>query len=279
VEELKRHLEQRIQAQSEGQITLFGLRQISTKLLDLELNGQQACAVEFELGIEVQAPGVWASAYQGRPLTFVLLKPLSNLQGADRWRPFRIEAKGERFVMQGYALFTPGQNGWALAGFGQTTRPLRQSAVPDEASAQCVNHLKQIGLAFRTWAVDHDDLYPFNVSTNAGGTRELCVSGSDGFDANAVAHLLVMSNELSTARFLVCPADTSKRPANGFRNLQPANLSYLVRSGTNVDERNPDEVLARCPIHGHVLLSDGTVRPEHSGGSAKAAPAPQGAER
>ena len=30
VEELKRHLEQRIQAQSEGQITLFGLRQIST---------------------------------------------------------------------------------------------------------------------------------------------------------------------------------------------------------------------------------------------------------
>ena len=30
----------------------------------------------------------------------------------------------------------------------------------------CVNNLKQIGLAFRVWALDHEDAYPMAVSTN-----------------------------------------------------------------------------------------------------------------
>ena len=278
-EQVERLLQQRIQEQSEGQITLFGFRQIAVKALDLELNGKMACAVEFEAGIEFQAPGVWASGYHGRPLTFVLIKPFTDLQGADQWRPFRIEAKGERFVVRGYALLARDADGWSLAGFGQTSRPVRQSSVPDEASAECLNHLKQIGLAFRTWAIDHDDHFPFNVSTNAGGTLELCARGEDGFDAHSAAHFRAMSNELGTARFLVCPADSSKRPAASFANLQAANVSYLVRSGTNVDEARSDETLARCPVHGHVLLCDGSVKAGSAGQPAKAAPAPPGAER
>ena len=59
----------------------------------------------------------------------------------------------------------------------------------------CSNNLKQIGLAFRTWAIDNDGQFSFNVSTNAGGTMELCVRGSDGFDTNAALHFQVMSNE------------------------------------------------------------------------------------
>jgi hypothetical protein len=261
-DEAKRLLQQRIQEQSEGQITLFGFRATGVKALDLELDGKPTCAVEFEAGIEFQSLGVWASGYRGKPLTFVLLKPFTDLSGADRWRPFRIEAKGERFVMQGYALFTPGQSGWTLAGFGQTSRPVRESTVPDEASVQCVNHLKMIGLAFRTWALDNNDHFPFNVSTNAGGTLELCARGKDGFDTNSAAHFQVMSNELSDPRILVCPADSSKRPASSFTRLQGANVSYLVRSGTNIDETNPDETLGRCPIHGHFIRCDGSVKQE-----------------
>ena len=222
---------------------------------------------------------MWASGYHGRPLTFVLLKPFTDLQGAGQWRPFRIEAKGERFVMQGYALFTGDQSGWTLAGFGQSSRPVRESTVPDEASVQCVNQLKMIGLAFRTWALDNNDHFSFNVSTNAGGTLELCVRGKDGFDAHAAAHFQVMSNELSTARILVCPAHSSKRPAGGFGNLQAANVSYLVRSGTNLDEAHPDEVLVRCPVHGHVVLCNGSVTKGNSGQSSQAVPARPGAER
>src|SRR5664279_412414 len=84
----------------------------------------------------------------------------------------------------------------------------------------CVNNLKQIGLAFRTWAIDNDGQFPFNVSTNAGGTREFCAMGSDGFDGNTVQHFQVMSNELSTPRILVCPKDRSRKPAIGFASLE-----------------------------------------------------------
>jgi hypothetical protein len=278
-DEVKRLLLQRILEQSEGQITLFGFRQTGVRAPDLELGGKPTCAVEFEAGIEFQRPGVWASGYQGRPLTFVLLKPFTDLTGADHWHPFRIEAKGERFVMQGYALFTGDQSGWALAGFGQSSRPVRQSAVPDEASVQCVNQLKLVGLAFRTWALDNGDHFPFNVSTKAGGTLELCARGKDGFDANAPIHFRVMSNELSTARILVCPADSLKRVASSFDRLETVNVSYLVRTGTNIDETNPGEVLVRCPVHGHTVFCDGSVKNGPANPSDKATPPGSGGER
>src|SRR5438034_10150255 len=36
----------------------------------------------------------------------------------------------------------------------------------------CTNNLKQIGLAFRTWALDNQDQYPMKVSANQGGASE-----------------------------------------------------------------------------------------------------------
>ena len=123
----------------------------------------------------------------------------------------------------------------------------------------CDNNLKQIGLAFRTWAIDNGDQFPFNVSTNAGGTMEFCATGADGFDSNAALHFQVMSNELSTPRILVCPKDWSRKPATVFANLQANNVSYRLHSGTNLTESNPTAVLAVCPFDGNTLLCDGTV--------------------
>jgi len=124
----------------------------------------------------------------------------------------------------------------------------------------CINHMKQIGLAFRMWSLDHGDTFPFNVSTNNGGTLELCLPGSDGFDGNAAFHFRVMSNELYTPKILVCPADGTKQAALNFESLQPRNVSYQVCSGTNVSELNPDQVLAVCLFHNNVLLCDGSVQ-------------------
>ncbi len=124
----------------------------------------------------------------------------------------------------------------------------------------CVNNMKQIGLAFRVWAIDHDDSFPFNVSTNKGGTLELSKLESDGFDRNAALHFRVMANELSTPKILVCPADGKKKAALDFESLQPGNVSYPVRSGPNVSDTNPEMVLAVCPIHNNVLLCDGSVQ-------------------
>ncbi len=124
----------------------------------------------------------------------------------------------------------------------------------------CTNNMKQIGLAIRTWAIDNDGMFPFNVSTNKGGTMEFAAPGKDGFDSNPVRILQVLSNELSTPNILVCPADSSRQPGLDFRSLTSANVSYRVRSGTNLNETSPQAVLAVCPIHNNVLLCDGSVK-------------------
>ena len=127
-------------------------------------------------------------------------------------------------------------------------------------SINCVNNLKQIGLAFRIWSLDNEDQFPFNVSATKGGTLELCARGEGGFDQNSFRHFQVMSNELNTPKILICPADPSKQLAANFSNLQANNVSYLVRSGTNITDLSPQEVLAHCPVHGHDALCDGSVR-------------------
>jgi hypothetical protein len=125
----------------------------------------------------------------------------------------------------------------------------------------CVNNLKQIGLAFRTWAIDHDGQFPFNVSTNAGGSGELCAVGPDGFDANAALHFqtLVSGTEVGPPGIVICPKDTTKTPAATFSQLSPENLTYRLRTGTNVSELSPREVLLVCPIDGNRLRCDGSV--------------------
>jgi hypothetical protein len=179
-------------------------------------------------------------------------------------------------VARGRAQRLPGQYGgagFALAGLIMGYVSLLATLVicalllpalsQAKAKAQrisCSNNLKQIGLSFRTWAIDNGDSFPFNVSTNKGGTLELCLPESDGFDRNAAFHFRVMSNELSTPKILVCPADGKKQVALNFESLQPGNVSYQVCSGTNVTELNPNQMLAVCLIHNNVLLCDGSVQ-------------------
>ena len=62
----------------------------------------------------------------------------------------------------------------------------------------CINNLKQVGLACRIWEGDNGDLYPMAVSVTSGGSREMVTTG------NVVQTFQVMSNELSTPKILVC---------------------------------------------------------------------------
>src|ERR1700722_10323271 len=66
----------------------------------------------------------------------------------------------------------------------------------------CVNNLKEMSLAARIWEGDHQDHYPMTVSNTNGGAMEQASLG------NVAAVFEVMSNELSTPKILVCPADT-----------------------------------------------------------------------
>jgi competence protein ComGC len=98
----------------------------------------------------------------------------------------------------------------------------------------CVNNLKQCGLAFRIWEGDNGDKYPMDVSTASGGTMEF----ADG--ENTFRHFQVMSNELSTPKILLCPADT-RSAAYTFNHLHNANVSYFV--GLDADESRPQRFL------------------------------------
>jgi hypothetical protein len=148
---------------------------------------------------------------------------------------------------------------WALYFGWAIERSRRMHCEAKARSPDCMNNLMQIGLAFRTFAIDNDSRFPFNLSTNFGGTLELCTRASDGFDSNAVIHFQVASNELSTPRILVCPKDRFKKPATGFSLLTADNVTYRLRTGTNITERGPKQVLAVCPIDGNKLYSDGSV--------------------
>ena len=86
----------------------------------------------------------------------------------------------------------------------------------------CTNNLKQIGLAFRIWGTDHDDIYPTGVSVAKGGSMEMVVTG------NVLQTFVAMSNELSTPRILQCPACINGMPVTDFSLLSSSNLSYFV---------------------------------------------------
>ncbi|MGD0744939.1 MAG: type II secretion system protein [Verrucomicrobiota bacterium] len=99
--------------------------------------------------------------------------------------------------------------------------PALASAKKKAQRINCVNNLHQTGLAFRVWEGDNGDKYPMDVPMAKGGTKEFD-TGADTF-----RHFQVMSNELSTPKILICPADT-RTVANNFSRLNNQNVSYFV---------------------------------------------------
>jgi prepilin-type N-terminal cleavage/methylation domain-containing protein/prepilin-type processing-associated H-X9-DG protein len=78
----------------------------------------------------------------------------------------------------------------------------------------CTNNLKQVGLAFRTWAIDNDGNNPMNVAgggntpanQDQGGAAGVANMPNEG--AGYVYHVFrCMSNELSTPKILFCPTE------------------------------------------------------------------------
>jgi prepilin-type processing-associated H-X9-DG protein len=101
----------------------------------------------------------------------------------------------------------------------------------------CNCNLKQIGLSFKQWGLDHNGKFPMQTSITNGGTMELVEN------ATVFPHFLVLSNELNTPIILACPSDTARRAARIFDStLGNSNLSYFV--GVDADDANPQMFLA-----------------------------------
>jgi prepilin-type N-terminal cleavage/methylation domain-containing protein len=119
----------------------------------------------------------------------------------------------------------------------------------------CENNIRQIGLAFREWALDNGDRFPMMVSSTDGGPyHQNLISGVNG--ARYMYEVFgVMSNDLSTPKLLICPTDDRNAWTNFYmpspplpsgtsdtgRSFDNWNVSYAL--GRDAQDTNPQMVL------------------------------------
>jgi prepilin-type processing-associated H-X9-DG protein len=115
----------------------------------------------------------------------------------------------------------------------------------------CVSNLKQINLALRIWEGDNNNQYPMLDSTNIHGGKEWIEAG------NVAGCFQVVSNELSTPRILICPADRSHTVATNFDNdFNNSHISYFL--SPDASETYPQMILDgddNFELHGVVVKS------------------------
>ncbi len=112
--------------------------------------------------------------------------------------------------------------------------------------AACANNLKQIGLSFKTFALDNENKYPCAVPLGEGGMTAIQ-------KANAWRHYYAASNELESPKILMCPSDAKNTMqaadfttrVDGF--IQPGGLgdgglSYIA--GLDCTEEAPQSILS-----------------------------------
>jgi prepilin-type processing-associated H-X9-DG protein len=147
----------------------------------------------------------------------------------------------------------------AVVGIVLVVLPQLARSRAKSGKINCVNNLKQVGLAFRIWPPGASDTYPTQVSVTNGGAREFAEQGS------AYGIFLSMTNELSTPKILFCPAESSPRrqmataftgpTTQGVVPLNDSNaISYFV--GIDAHDTAPQTILS-----GDDHFNIGTVTP------------------
>jgi prepilin-type processing-associated H-X9-DG protein len=102
---------------------------------------------------------------------------------------------------------------------------------------QCLNNLRQIGLAMQSFAHDHQDRFPMQLLMRDGGSAE---ANTEFLAANtnlsfSPSHFQTLSNDLRSVRVLVCPADKAVT-AGSFGTLGRTNVSYWVNYRAKVGD-------------------------------------------
>ncbi len=119
--------------------------------------------------------------------------------------------------------------------------PALSNAKSKAITAQCLNNVNQCLKGPSMWAGDHDGKYPWQVSSAIGGTL-MDYTDPDFVFVEWVDHYRVLSNELSTPKILVCPADKERIIADSWLMMSGLeNVSYFV--GLSAEEVKPQSIL------------------------------------
>ena len=119
--------------------------------------------------------------------------------------------------------------------------PALSNAKSKAITVQCLNNINQGVKGPSLWASDHDGKYPWQVSSAIGGTWMDYTAPNFVF-VEWVDHFRVLSNELSTPKILVCPADKTRVVADSWLMMAGLdNVSYFA--GTSAEESKPQSIL------------------------------------
>lgn len=99
--------------------------------------------------------------------------------------------------------------------------PADQNGKAKAQRINCINNLKEVYLGVKVWEGNHNNQYPWAVSSNYGGALEYA-ENDELFRVFRIA-----SNELATTRILICTADV-RNYATNWVSLQNSNISYFL---------------------------------------------------
>jgi prepilin-type N-terminal cleavage/methylation domain-containing protein/prepilin-type processing-associated H-X9-DG protein len=126
---------------------------------------------------------------------------------------------------------------------------------PQAQRIACANNLKQVGLAFRTWAAANGGRMPMSIPRAQGGDADdvgrRSLTASQSTSQGVSKMFLTMSNELTTPKILYCPAEfeaSVRQMAATFSGIQTGavskvlytndlNISYFI--GVDASEASP----------------------------------------
>jgi len=108
-----------------------------------------------------------------------------------------------------------------------------------------MSNLKQVSLGYTLWAGTKGNLFPWEASTNAGGTLDLIANG------NAADHFRPLSTVFPQANILFCPTDHPVRQrADNYANFSNTNLSYFVSLDARISTSvNPSSLILAGDRH------------------------------
>ncbi len=123
--------------------------------------------------------------------------------------------------------------------------PALANAKKQAVKTQCINNQKQMGVAIKVFANDHDQNYPYKVQGSSLNNNNNWM--------DAWRHFQMFSEEIGTSKLLICPGDVLRK-ANEALNFtdevgrglqepgkQNAALSYFI--GLEADETKPSSIL------------------------------------